>query len=726
MRRLKITLTLLFVFAFFQPSTLQACDLSRLCLDSVVNNGSSYTIHLTLCLGAGTTGGVHGAIGNTGNFLLTFASNTPGFYVSSFPTSIVSQVTNVTANGVNVGSQPAFNAAQALLYGTSGGSFTCISNTPICGNIHQECYPLVITVTALPDSIKAYGIEGDGFLNGGCNNSPELMVSFNPNSDNCCVLNGSVSTTNATLCTGGNGTAAFVPSGGIGPFSFLWSNGDTATSLSNLAAGNYSVLVTDSVGCSRSFPFAISNVQNLPTVTLSNNTAATCNQPNGSLAITASGGNGGPYSYAWSNGSTTASISNLTPGNYSVTVTDAGNCSVANTYTVVNTPGPSVSVVNQSPDNCGQNSGSITVVGTGGFGAPYSYLWSNGGATANQSGLSSGTYTVTVTDNAGCTTVGSYSISAYGGPSATFTLQQPNCTIGTMGSITLAGSTGTPPLSYLWSNGATTGSIANLSQGIYSVTVTDGVGCTFMVSNLQIVGGVAPTGTVSIIAEDYCGLGNGSLEVTAIGGTAPYSYQWSNGVSGMSQSNLPAGIYTVTVTDSLGCFTTISSTIAAIAGQTLATTSTPASGATVADGSANTVASGGNSPYTYAWSNGGNTASISGLLPGTYTVTVTDAQGCVAVDTIVVSFTVGVNLAFDNGLQLYPNPTQNRFNLERIHATEPATVHLFDLMGKCLGTREWQSGETLLVWEAQMLAKGVYLLQVRQGHAVWNIRLVKE
>ena len=359
----------------------------------------------------------------------------------------------------------------------------------------------------------------------------------------------------------------------------------------------------------------------------------------GTATATATGGTS-PYTYSWSNGGTTSSISGLAPGTYTVTVTDAGIC-VATSSIVVNT-GPCVltlTMASTMETSAGANNGTATATVSGGI-IPYTYNWSNGGTTSSISGLAGGTYSVTVTDAVGCFTTNSVVVST---SSCTFTVTMSS-TAETVagandGTATATATGGTSPYTYNWSNGGTTSSISGLAPGTYGVTVTDANVCASTGSSVINPGsGCTFTLTVSSTDETAAGANDGTATAAATGGSIPYTYSWSNGGTTSSISGLAPGTYAVTVTDAASCMAT-GSTVVNAGGCTftLTVSSTDETFAGANDGTATATATGGTSPYTYNWSNAGTTSSISGLAPGTYAVTVTDAAGCIATGSTAVN-----------------------------------------------------------------------------------------
>lgn len=421
----------------------------------------------------------------------------------------------------------------------------------------------------------------------------------------------------------GSITAAVII-GGTAPFTYLWSNGATTATINNLAAGSYTVTVTDSRGCRAT---GTTTVTQPAVVSLSTSTTATsCGGINGTATVTASGGTA-PYTYRWNTGATTASISNLAAGSFTVTVTDNNGCTATATITVAASANLSVSITGINAA-CDGSNGSATATVTGGV-APFTYAWSSGATTATLSNIGAGVYSITVTDRNGCRGTASVTITSSPGFSIALGSTNVKCNGGNTGSVTafvILG--GTAPFTYRWSNGATTTTISNLSAGTYSITVTDRNGCT-------------ATGTTTVTQPAALGLNvsgttnscltPGSATATVTGGTAPYTYRWSTGATTATISNLAGGSYGVTVTDANGCIASgsvnvISNTSPNLACSVSIVRVITAVGAN--DGELRVTATGGAAPYTYAWSNGRTTSVVAFLSPGTYTVTVTDNNGC--------------------------------------------------------------------------------------------------
>jgi len=421
--------------------------------------------------------------------------------------------------------------------------------------------------------------------------------------------------------------------GGTAPYTYQWFSKPSHTTIGSgnpfsfPANGQYGVTITDANGCVSGSDYTSDSASAYSSSSFYfNMVSSAANCTNGTAGIgTISGSGVAPYSYLWSNGATSSSISGLHTGYYYLTVTDAVGCTYTNAVGV----GQSVTIQTHTtvtPATCLQTNGSIISFGSGGT-TPYSYLYSNGATTASVTGLAAGTYSVTVTDSRGCIGSTSTTVNASTPITATYSATASSCTSAT-GSATLSVTGGATPYSIAWNTyPAQTGSVAStLSPGNYGFHITDANGCA-----QQGLATVPPIHNITLgyaITRPTCINANGSIAVTPSGGTTPYTYSWSNGASTATNSSLAEGGYSVTVTDNSGCAVTKSVDLLASSPVTVGFVSTQESCIFANDGSITAHGVGGVAPYTYHWSSGQTTATISGLHHGNYYVTVTDANGC--------------------------------------------------------------------------------------------------
>lgn len=449
----------------------------------------------------------------------------------------------------------------------------------------------------------------------------------------------SVSTT-AAVCPA-LGTATASVSGGTSPYTYSWFNATTSavvstTNPASLPAGHYGVTITDAGGCTYGSLHANDSITvyvTAPFTLTSSTTVANCT--NGTASVTASSGATAPLGYLWSTGATSSSISGLSMGSYPVTVTDALGCS-ATAYPYVSQAITISAPTTPTPATCLSSDGAIIAFGSGGV-PPYTFLWSNGATTASQSGLAAGYYGVTVHDANGCVGTGGNYVSVSTPITVTATSTASSCTSPT-GSASITPAGGTPPYSYIWytSPVQTTATATTLAAGNYDFKVTDAVGCirtgTVVVNPIHMI-----TAAFSATSAT-CTLSNGSLHVTPAGGTTPYTYAWSTGGTASTISSVAGGGYNVTITDAAGCHVTKYGTVPVYSPMGVSLSTTPASCIFNSDGSATATPYGGTSPYTYHWTGGGTTSSITGIPKGPYWLYVTDATGCTADEYVYVGY----------------------------------------------------------------------------------------
>jgi gliding motility-associated-like protein len=474
------------------------------------------------------------------------------------------------------------------------------------------------------------------------------------------ALSASISAQSDVLCFGENsGTATVTALGGSGLYNYLWSDGQTTALATGLAAGSYTVTVSDANGCTTTVvaSVTISAPAAALSAAISSQTDVLCfGEISGTATVTASGGSN-LYNYLWLDGQTTALATGLAAGSYTVTVSDANGCTTTVVASVtISAPAAALSaaISAQTDVLCfGESTGTATVTASGGSNL-YNYLWLDGQTTALATGLAAGSYTVTVSDANGCTTtvVASVTISAPAAAlSASISAQTDVLCFGeSTGTATVTASGGSNLYNYLWLDGQTTALATGLAAGSYTVTVSDANGCTTTVVASVTINAPAAALSAAISSQtDVLCFGeiSGTATVTASGGSNLYNYLWLDGQTTALATGLAAGSYTVTVSDSNGCTTTvvasvtISAPAAALSASISAQTNVLCFGEST--GTATVTASGGSNLYNYLWSDGQTTALATGLAAGANTVTVSDANGCTT--TVVVSVTISAPAA---------------------------------------------------------------------------------
>lgn len=454
-------------------------------------------------------------------------------------------------------------------------------------------------------------------------------------------VSASSTVTNVSCFGGTNGSIAITPTGGTSPYTYLWTSGDTSTVLSGQQAGTYTVTVKDIKNCT--FTTFATIIQPTKLIVNTNHTNVSCfGGSNGLASVSASGGTPG-YQYLWTpGGATTSSITNIPKGTYFVTVTDTKGCIVNDSVVITEPLLPLSQNLTSVPTLCkGSANGKVSTLATGGT-SPYTYLWLSGGQTTTLvTGLLAGTYSVTTTDSKGCTVTNSIVVNEPLPLTVNFTQTNVSCFGGSNGTASAIVSGGILPYSYNWSPfGGSSSNASGLSFGTYVLTTTDSNLCTHRDSVIITQPSLPLNATTSVINTSCNGGNDGSISITPLGGTLPYSYSWlPGGQTTATISGQLAGTYTVTVTDLNGCTYIKSLTILEPTPPIINFTfSSNVSCNGGNDGSITATPSGGTPNYTYLWSPGGATTStISGLIAGTYSLTVMDSKNCQVQNSIIIT-----------------------------------------------------------------------------------------
>lgn len=453
------------------------------------------------------------------------------------------------------------------------------------------------------------------------------------NAINAWTVFASVPASNMVLphCRGSaDGSLTVATVGGVPPLQYLWSTGDTTPTALNLAAGLYSVVVTDTNGCSDTA------VVNLPEpaalgLTVVRQLPASCSgTADGSATVTATGGVA-PYAAVWEDGTSGFTDSALAIGIHQIFVSDSLGCKDTLAVTIVPQSSLAIQLDSLSHPSCaGAMDGYFNISFTGGV-PPYNYSWSDGATSLQRTGMAAGRVTLYLSDNAGCSD--SLRISLVDPPVLNITLdslKHVNCYGAGNGSIYISASGGTAPYSYQWSSGATTSDLPATGPGNIQLTITDSHGCS--TSANYVVQGPAPFNVdTSAVVEATCRYSHdGTINLGISGGRIPYNVSWNNGSTGQTVTGLSVGSYTYTITDSAGCQLSgsvhISSPNAVVASvSSFGSVSCPGS----TDGWANVMATGGIPPYNYYWLGTGSSDSVNiHLIAGNNYVVISDSRAC--------------------------------------------------------------------------------------------------
>jgi gliding motility-associated-like protein len=421
--------------------------------------------------------------------------------------------------------------------------------------------------------------------------------------------------------------------GGTAPYTITWTPGGS-NPLSNLDSGTYIVNVTDHNGCVAADTAYLG--EPAPVIaTIISTDSATCFGFNDGYANVAATGGRPPYTYQWSGSATTDSFaSDLLAGSQTVTVTDHSGCTASAAFSIGQPTLVVIAPVDTTASHCPTSHDGSAVATVSGGTPPYTYKWGSGspGTDSSATGLAPGTYTLSVTDSKGCGQSVPYTIGINYVLAVTLASDSVTCNGYSNGAAFITSLNGTPTYTYSWSpSGSTTDSATGLAAGTQTLTVTDLYGCTATAG--VAVGQPGPISDQPYFADPLCtGQSNGKVWVTAGGTTGPYTYTFNSAVYAITDTvfNLSAGTYYFTVTDGHGCNKGDSVTLT---NPTPLTVPAPAvvgiSCANEANGVISVNPAGGTPPYSYSWSPGGYTTNTADSLgPATYTITVTDANGC--------------------------------------------------------------------------------------------------
>ena len=618
---------------------------------SVSTNDTSLCVANSLNIGVyvnGSTNGITYYWSSNSNFTDTLNSNhndnmlnvnpiqSTTYYVHVFsPHCDVIDSVKVTLNSLNITTSPdttlcpGNNATIHVYYNVAGDTLSYLWS-PLSSIISGQN---TSSPQVLPTQNTWYHVTVSNQF--GCSSKDSILVVI----DQFAIDTGNIQNISCfNLC---NGSISVNVINGYYPYSYLWNIGDTTASISNLCVNNYSVTVTDNVGCSYSLPFSISQPP-LLTATISSLSNASCDPVNpntGSAVVTPSGGTPN-YTYTWNNSLHDSLITNLYAGTYQVTVYDANNCNTVLNITIDDPSNLAIATTSQNTQCYGSCDGNAQVAVTTQGIPPYNYLWNNGYDSTQINNLCSGYYTITVTDSIFCARVNYVYVNQPDSINSKITSTGINCNGGTASATGSVIHGGTAPFTYSWSTSASGATVTDLTPGTYWLYVTDAHNCpdsTYIVITepevLMFNSNLSPSKCTR-----SC---NGTSQVIPYGGTSPYSYFWSNGSTSSSIYNLCEGVYNVTMTDNKGCSVTETFNI-------ISSDSYPQVDATTNN---NTIFAGQNTQL-YAVSNSSNlftwapVSTINGVhlqnptasptITTTYLVNVLDGYGCINTDTVTI------------------------------------------------------------------------------------------
>ena len=613
-------------------------------------------------------------------------------------TTTISELASATTSSICAGASTSLHATTHTGATYSWTPTTGLSSSTVAAPVASPTTTTTYTVTADSAGIRA---------------SSSVTVTVNQ------VPLASLAATNTTCFGSSNGSVAATVSSGTAGYTYVWSNGQTTATASNLAQGTYNLTVTDSKSCTTTATKTVTQPASALSVTTTP-VNATCGQPNGSITAVAAGGTSG-YTYHWSNNATTSILTNISGGNYTLTITDAHSCSTTTSASITSSGTLSLATNAVNVSCNGAFTGSASAAVTGSVGS-VTYHWSNGATTSSIQNVQAATYIVTITDGSGCSATSSKTISQPAIISNTISVVNAGCGMSN-GSATASVTGGAGGYSYLWSNGSTSAADNNIPAGTYTITVTDANHCS-MITAAVISAGTTLSASITSHNVTCYNENNGDGQISLTSGTAPYAYNWSNGATTSSLTNLAPGSYSVTITDVNHCTASGHISISQPNQIQVSTNSTGATGGQ--DNGTATVAGvvGATAPYTYQWSNGGTTQSISNLAANTYTVTVTDANGCTQTAADVVNgVATGVN-AISNEVvfSMYPNPAHNQVLVQVDHLNKPTVINVRNILGQSVIAQSISTSETQL--DLSTLANGVYIVELRQGDKVAVKQLV--
>lgn len=578
----------------------------------------------------------------------SMSSNTVNYSWNTTPQRITASVTGLRANTLYVVTATDDNlcedTAQITLTQPTVLTTTTVGRNTSCFGGTDGSIDLTVSGGTPPYTYSwdnAPNVEDPTGLAAGVYNVTVMDVNNCTLTDNASISQPStplvVNASAATIpCGTATGDIVLTVSGGGTPYTFNWSSGlGNVQSPTGVLPGIYTCTVTDVFRCTKIVEVTVQNSAGL--MASATTTTANCDIL-GSIDLNVTGGQA-PYTYAWDQGlASTQDQPNVAEGTYHVTVTDANACITTLPVTVF---GNNVLTIDETitPVRCHGDAGGSISVSVVGNNTPFSFNWAQGlGTSPNLTGLTAGTYTVTITDNGNnCTIVKNYTITQPNEIQTSFTTTDPTCNMTLNGSINTNIAGGTRPYNFDWNTGPDVEDPTGLSEGFYSLTVTDANQCTHA-NSVILFAPPAISATATPTHVSCIGGTDGSINLSVIGGTSPYNFDWDNAPDVQNPTGLTIGDYTVTITDAAQCIHVVSTTLDTSNVLQLSGLATSPSCNGFGDGSIVLNVSGGSPSYNFQWDNGlGTVQNPTNLTSGTYQVTVTDANQCMLTSTFSLS-----------------------------------------------------------------------------------------
>ncbi|MEE9437712.1 MAG: T9SS type A sorting domain-containing protein, partial [Saprospiraceae bacterium] len=479
-----------------------------------------------------------------------------------------------------------------------------------------------------------------------------------------------------------------------------WNNGSTLSTISNVVAGNYTVVVTDNNDCTVSTDIEISQPTSAVVVGTSVITQPDCGGSQGEILAVAVGGNPN-YTYLWDDGSTASTLANIPAGTYMVTVTDTNGCSESSQISLFDSDGVTIAVNNIVNNQCSDGTNGSATISASGTGTDYTYDWSNNGTNQTENNLTAGDYTIIVTDNNGCS--GQITITITAPPSIeiiTETVNDISCFGDNTGNISILAEGGTGQLSYLWNTDDTQAELTNLIAGAYSLTITDENDCMqeyqFIVEEPEEI--IIENNITTPICTNET---NGEIAIVASGGTGEYTYLWSTNDTTSTIKNFGSGDYSIVVTDNNLCskqFTLTVNNPDTISATSIINMPICYNGT---DGSIEVNGEGGTGELIYLWEDESTHNKIENLSSGDFIVTITDQNNCSEIFSFNIENPIQIEIIIESTDESSSGANDGTISAFPQNGTEPYTY-------------QWNTGATDSTITA--LSPGIYTVIVTDNN----------